>query len=487
MLGHLSKDQPKTSISDMVFNDHNQFNMKKFNLLLFIKLLVFFDFFAVSLVVPLLSSYFRDAGIDTKLYGLISSLYSLSQLVGGIIIGFLSDHISKQEVLLLSFVGSAISYLIVGTSHSIFLLFGSRILVGLVKQTISISTSVITELTQNNAELRAKELGQMSSISTAVFIGGPSIGSLIYKYDKRLPALTACLCFVVNIFICYYFCKDEEILVHRKIHTIKKSIESEGSSKYKDRILSFIHMSKEIFIIPHLKEILICKLFYAFLAYSMSSRHILNYFEAKFHIETYMLGFMTSASMTISIIVKSFLIVPILQLSSYLQRKSNRNVTVIHWDIFLLSMIILLLSSVFEYSSDSYNFYLITVLLPHTVASTLLQTILTTTFTDIVPVEHIGKAQGIYGVFTSAIGVIGPLYGSQVFEFFGGIPNKPLVEAGHYIIGVVIIGILMIFSTPLNQIEENQNLKDEIIDYDEDDPIRAEYDIFNTNIKKKNL
>ena len=80
--------------------------MSKDNSLLFwIKAVVFLDFFGVALVVPLLTSYFRDAGIDTKLLGILSSLYSLSQIFGGIIIGVLSDTQSKHDVLMLSLLG----------------------------------------------------------------------------------------------------------------------------------------------------------------------------------------------------------------------------------------------------------------------------------------------------------------------------------------------------------------------------------------------
>lgn len=117
------------------------------NLIKYVKILVFIDMFAVSLVVPLLSSYFRDAGVNSNTYGYLMSIYSIANLISGLVLGFISDYISKRDILLISFIGSSISYYLIGHSMSIHILFLSRILIGLVKQTITIATATITELT----------------------------------------------------------------------------------------------------------------------------------------------------------------------------------------------------------------------------------------------------------------------------------------------------------------------------------------------------
>ena len=48
---------------------------------------VFLDLIAVSLVVPLLPARFKELGVSTKTYGLISSTYSLAQIAGGLVLG----------------------------------------------------------------------------------------------------------------------------------------------------------------------------------------------------------------------------------------------------------------------------------------------------------------------------------------------------------------------------------------------------------------
>jgi len=88
----------------------------------------------VALVVPLIPAFFRANGADTAYFGLTGSLYAGSQLVGGVLLGCASDNFSKKRILIMSFVGSAVSYLLVGTTSSLAVMLFSRVLVGLVKQ-----------------------------------------------------------------------------------------------------------------------------------------------------------------------------------------------------------------------------------------------------------------------------------------------------------------------------------------------------------------
>lgn len=65
----------------------------------------------------------------------MSSAYSLSQIVGGFVLGALSDRaLSRRSVLLISFLGSALSYGAIGLSSSLTMLLVGRVVVGLVKQ-----------------------------------------------------------------------------------------------------------------------------------------------------------------------------------------------------------------------------------------------------------------------------------------------------------------------------------------------------------------
>lgn len=118
--------------------------------------LVMLDMLSVSLVVPLLNQYFIDSGVtNASQRELLSSLYSSSQIVGGFLIGGLLDTgiLSRKHCLYLSFLGSSLSYALIVYGGMKGLIV-SRIVVGLIKQTSTISTSMIsTYSTQNDRSI----------------------------------------------------------------------------------------------------------------------------------------------------------------------------------------------------------------------------------------------------------------------------------------------------------------------------------------------
>ena len=126
----------------------------------FLPLLVFVDMFAVALVVPLLFQYYKNAGVTSaNQRELLSSVFSSSQIVGGIVLGAMTDAklIKRKTVLYLSFGGSAVAYgmIVYGGFRALIL---SRVLVGLVKQTMTVTTSILTRCTTEDN--RAKHMGR---------------------------------------------------------------------------------------------------------------------------------------------------------------------------------------------------------------------------------------------------------------------------------------------------------------------------------------
>jgi MFS family permease len=144
-------------------------------------ILVFVDMFAVSLVVPLLFQYYKLAGvISATQRELLSSVFSISQIGGGLLLGALTDAkiLKRKTLLFVSFGGSAVSYLMI-TYGGFTALILSRVLVGMVKQTMTVSTSMLSRCTTE--ENRAKYMGRLESSVTAAWIIGPSAGAMLFK------------------------------------------------------------------------------------------------------------------------------------------------------------------------------------------------------------------------------------------------------------------------------------------------------------------
>ena len=399
--------------------------MRKFFRTGIIKIIVLIDFFGVSLVVPLLSSYFRDAGIVS--YGFISSIYFGSQLIGGIFIGFLSDYLRKKDILLLSFVGSIVSYCIVGFSSNAWLLLGSRVIVGLVKQTMTISTAIITELTDSDPIARSSELGHISALITAAFIIGPSVGGILYKYDKKLPALAASLCFVCNIILCIFFL-PEKFTTHG--NTENKNITNELNKSTNNTKETYYKKLKNILSIPNVGTVMILRLLTLFIETSMSSNNIINYYEERFGMKTYQRGFMTSLASVTSLIVEGLLVAPCLRTVG---SESN---------MMIICTLFMAITSMIEYFVSSISLFLCFCLIPSVAMSSLFAAASKGLFTTVIPKEHIGKALGVFGTLTSGVGLLAPIYGSQIFTTFGGASKKGFIAASHFALLTCITALL---------------------------------------------
>lgn len=153
---------------------------------------VFIDLIGVALVVPLLPMRLHDLGASKRTVGFLSSVYSMSQILGGLILGIISDRcLGRRGLLLLSFVGAGCSYGLLGfTQASLEIVFLSRIIVGLTKQTMTASSALMTELTTEGAE-RMCWIGRISSAAQSAFISGQALGGLLNRGATWAPAAAA--------------------------------------------------------------------------------------------------------------------------------------------------------------------------------------------------------------------------------------------------------------------------------------------------------
>lgn len=168
--------------------------------------LVFVDMLAVGLVIPLLPYYASNLGADAVTYGYLGSIYGISQLIGSPLMGSLSDRYGRVNTLIVSFLASVVSYAMMGMAGSLAMLFLSRIPVGVLKQTMSISYAYVSDVTDSTS--RAKYLGFLGVAVGVGFIIGPALGGVLSEVSYTLPALVASAMFVFDSVFAYLFLPD---------------------------------------------------------------------------------------------------------------------------------------------------------------------------------------------------------------------------------------------------------------------------------------
>jgi MFS family permease len=195
-----------------------------------IPLLVFIDMLGVALVVPLLFAYYRETAhvtsSTTREY--LQSIFAFSQIVGGVISATIiqtnssksnvSSSLQPRSLLLASFGGSLASYaLLLMPGGNIYTIILSRVLVGVVKQTMTVCTSLITKYTaaashhHHARHGRTRALGRMQAASTSAWVVGPTLGGILYQqFGLVAPGIVSCGLFALNIALALCYIPLEE-------------------------------------------------------------------------------------------------------------------------------------------------------------------------------------------------------------------------------------------------------------------------------------
>ncbi|KAL7527470.1 hypothetical protein ACHAXR_002977 [Thalassiosira sp. AJA248-18] len=273
-------------------------------------ILVMIDMFSVSLVVPLLHQYFQNAGVHSASQReMLSSLYSSSQIAGGLIIGALSDVglLSRRRILFLSFLGSAISYALIVVGGLRKLIF-SRVLVGLVKQTMTVSTSLLARYT--TSETRAVSMGRLTASTTAAWVIGPSIGALLYKHvGPSAPALTASGLFLLNSALAAILLPVDDESVDDDANAKQKSRSKDG------KFASFTANLKTCFSSSALASVVISLLLFGWVTRTTSYANMASFYEEKYGIEVHYRGYIKSYQQGLNFFIQSFFVRSLLSAS----------------------------------------------------------------------------------------------------------------------------------------------------------------------------
>jgi len=152
----------------------NKQSKKEYSLLpVFIVVLA--DLIGFGIVLPLLPYYGKTFGASALLVGLLYSVYSLAQLIFSPMWGSYSDRIGRRPVMIISTLGSVIAYIIFGLAGSLWVLFLSRIVAGIMGGNVSTAQAYVADITTE--ENRSKGMGMIGAAFGIGFVIGPALAT----------------------------------------------------------------------------------------------------------------------------------------------------------------------------------------------------------------------------------------------------------------------------------------------------------------------
>jgi len=160
-------------------------------------LTIFIDLVGFGIVIPVLPRYAEHFGATTMQIGWLVGIFSLMQFFGAPLWGGLSDRIGRRPVLVVSVLGNAFGFFLMGYAGGVAMLIIARAISGISGGNISTAQAYIADITK--PEERSKAMGLIGAAFGLGFIFGPAIGGWTSShYGFAAPMFLAAWLAVAN-------------------------------------------------------------------------------------------------------------------------------------------------------------------------------------------------------------------------------------------------------------------------------------------------
>ncbi len=163
-----------------------------FKRILPIFVIVLVDLLGLTIIIPLLPLYAASFGADPFTIGLIGAAYPTMQLIGGPLLGSLSDRFGRKPVLIMSQIGTFSGFVLLALANALPLVLLSRLIDGLSGANIVAAQAAITDVT--TPKTRTQGLGLIGAAFGLGFTLGPALAGIslaLSGNNYHVPAILA--------------------------------------------------------------------------------------------------------------------------------------------------------------------------------------------------------------------------------------------------------------------------------------------------------
>ncbi len=159
-----------------------------------------------GIIVPLIYPYGKLFGITEQTLGLLTASFSIAQFFATPVLGSLSDKYGRKPLLIISLMGTCISFVLFAEARSLIMLFAARILDGITGGNISVAQAMVSDT--STSEDRAKNFGILGSAFGFGFVIGPAIGGILSKVSLQAPFYFSAAIALLGVILSYFFLKE---------------------------------------------------------------------------------------------------------------------------------------------------------------------------------------------------------------------------------------------------------------------------------------
>lgn len=166
-----------------------------------ILLIVFVQMVGAAMIMPILPLYAkREFDMSPQTITLLGTAFFAAQFIAGPFLGRLSDNYGRLPVLIVSQIGTAVSFLMLAFAPSAGFLFAARLLDGITGGNIIVAQAYITDITPK--ERRTESLGLVFAVFGIGFVIGPALGGILAAaFGPRIPYIIASIAATIVVIL----------------------------------------------------------------------------------------------------------------------------------------------------------------------------------------------------------------------------------------------------------------------------------------------
>jgi DHA1 family tetracycline resistance protein-like MFS transporter len=156
-----------------------------------ILMIVLVQMLGMAMILPILPLYAKDTfAMSPQTITLLSTSFFVAQFIAGPILGRMSDTRGRVPILIISQIGTVVSFVMLAVAPNVAFLYLARILDGITGGNIIVAQAYVTDITPR--ERRTEALGYVFAVFGIGFVVGPALGSLLaWAFGPRVPYLFA--------------------------------------------------------------------------------------------------------------------------------------------------------------------------------------------------------------------------------------------------------------------------------------------------------
>src|SRR5262249_17992917 len=137
------------------------------------------------------------------------------------LVGLLADRFGRRKILLLSTIGQATGFFIMGAANTICWLFVARSIDGIFGANVSAAQAYVADVTP--PEKRSRALGWLGAAFGLGFICGPLLGGILSRVSLSAPFYFASALAAANAFL-IFFALPETLPTEGRAHPVRPTL-----------------------------------------------------------------------------------------------------------------------------------------------------------------------------------------------------------------------------------------------------------------------